>query len=342
MTHPHSHEDRGHPQHAEDGGSQDGHSHDGHSHGAGAGHAHGAGANKRALAVVLSFTLAYMVAEIIGGLITGSLALLADAAHMASDNVALGLALFAFWLSDKPATPNRSFGYKRGEILAALFNGVTIVAVSLWIFYEAFQRFRDPPEILGGWLLVVAVIGLVVNVAGALILTRSAGENLNMQGALRHILADLLGSVGVIAAAMVILLTGWGYADPIISIFIGVLVLFSSWRLLRESVGILLEGSPPGMDANEVGNKMVAVEGVEEVHDLHVWEITSGFPALSAHVLVGREEDCHQRRREIEGVLKDGFGIEHTTLQVDHAGDHAIEGDRRLEFLPEIKKRDAR
>src|SRR5215207_8829579 len=225
-----------------------------------------------------------MVAEVVGGLLTGSLALLADAVHMASDNVALGLALFAFWLSDRPPTPNRSFGYKRGEILAALFNGVTIVAVSLWIFYEAYERFQNPPEILGGWMMV---IGVLVNVAGTVILSRSAGENLNMQGALRHVLADLLGSVGVIAAALVILLTGWGYADPLISILIGVLVLLSSFRLLRDSVNVLLERSPAGIDASEVGKRMVSVEGVEEVHDLHVWEITSGFPALAAHVLVG-------------------------------------------------------
>ncbi len=327
MAHQHSHGEHEHSQ-------------GGHDHGAG-GHSHGTGANKKALAVVLSFTLTYMVAEIIGGLITGSLALLADAAHMASDNVALGLALFAFWLSDKPATPNRSFGYKRGEILAALFNGVTIVAISLWIFYEAYQRFRDPPEILGGWMMVVAVIGLVVNLAGALILTRSAGENLNMQGALRHILADLLGSIGVIAAAVVILLTGWAYADPLISVFIGVLVLFSSWKLLRDSVNILLEGSPPGIDAREVGEKLVGVEGVEEVHDLHVWEITSGFPALAAHVLVGREEDCHARRREIEEVLRGEFGIEHTTLQVDHVGDHEAESGR-LRITPRRRSQGSR
>ena len=300
------------------------HSHE-HSHGSG-GHDHGQGANKKALAVVLSFTLTYMFAEIIGGLITGSLALLADAAHMASDNVALGLALFAFWLAAKPPTPNRSFGYKRGEILAALFNGVTIVAISIWIFYEAYNRFQDPPEILGGWMMVVAVIGLVVNLAGMIILQRSAGENLNMQGALRHILADLLGSVGVIAAAIVILITGWSYADPIISVFIGVLVIFSSWKLLRDSVNILLEGSPPGIDAKEVGKEMAGVEGVEEVHDLHVWTITSGFPALAAHVLVGRDDDCHDRRRDLEELLEHEFGIEHTTLQVDHVGDHASHG----------------
>ncbi len=167
---------------------------------------------------------------------------------MASDNVALGLALFAFWLSDRPPTPNRSFGYRRSEILAALFNGVTIVAVSIWIFYEAYRRFLEPPEVLGGWMMVVAVAGLVVNLAGAIILQRSAGENLNMQGAFRHILADLLGSVGVIVAAGVILLTGWSYADPLISVVIGILVLFSSFRLLRDSTSILLESAPPGMD----------------------------------------------------------------------------------------------
>ncbi len=299
-----------------------------HSHGSGGGHDHGAGANKKALAVVLAFTTIYMFAEVIGGLVTGSLALLADAAHMLSDNIALGLALFAFWLAAKPPTPNRSFGYNRAEILAALFNGITIVAVSIWIFYEAYNRFQDPPEVLGGWMMIVAVIGLVVNLAGMLILTRSAGENLNMQGALRHVMADLLGSVGVIAAALIILVTGWSYADPIISVFIGVLILFSSWKLLRESVNILLESSPPGIDAEEIGQKMVGVDGVEEVHDLHVWMVTSGFPALSAHVLVGKDDDCHQKRRDLEELLDEEFDIDHTTLQVDHVGDHEAGGER--------------
>lgn len=314
------------------------HSHEGHSHG-GQGHSHGAGANKKALWVVLALTGTYMVAEVVGGLITGSLALLADAAHMLSDNIALALALFAFWLSAKPATPNRSFGYKRAEILAALFNGVTIVAISLWIFYEAYQRLQDPPEILGGWLMVVAVVGLLVNLAGMFILTRSAGENLNMQGALRHVLADLLGSVGVIVAAVVILLTGWSYADPLISAFIGVLILASSYKLLKDSVGVLLEGSPPGMDATEVGRQMARTQGVVEVHDLHVWTVTSGFTALAAHVLVGLEEDCHDRRRELEALLEREYGIEHTTLQVDHAGDHAAQ-ETRLQFVPRPERQD--
>jgi cobalt-zinc-cadmium efflux system protein len=316
------------------------HSHAEHSHGPEGGHSHGGG-NRRALSIALAITATYTVAEVIGGLITGSLALLADAGHMLSDNFSLGLALFAFWLSAKPPTPERSFGYKRAEILAALFNGVTLVAISIWIFYEAYRRFQDPPEILGGWMMAVAVMGLFVNVAAAVVLSRSESESLNLQGALRHIIADLLGSVGVITAALIILLTGWLYADPIISVLIGLLVLGSSWKLLKESTNILLEQAPRGIDPSEVGTKMVGVEGVEEVHDLHVWEITAGFPALAAHVLVGQDEDCHERRREIEKVLYREFGIEHTTLQVDHVGDHAAE-DERIQFLPQIRKRDAR
>jgi cobalt-zinc-cadmium efflux system protein len=313
-----------------------GHSHEGHSHGGG-GHSHGE-SSRRVLSKALAITATYTVAEVIGGLITGSLALLADAGHMLSDNFSLGLALFAFWLSAKPPTPERSFGYKRAEILAALFNGVTLVAISIWIFYEAYRRFQDPPEILGGWMLTVAVMGLFVNVAAAWVLTRSEAESLNLQGALRHILADLAGSAGVIAAALIILLTGWLYADPLISVLIAFLVLGSSWKLLRDSTNILLESAPPGVEPEEVGEKMVSVRGVEEVHDLHVWMITSGFPALAAHVLVENDEDCHERRRELEKVIYREFGIEHTTLQVDHVGDHEAEGPR-LQFLPQIKKR---
>jgi cobalt-zinc-cadmium efflux system protein len=320
MTHEHSH------LHSD---GQGGHSHSGETK------------NRRALATALAITAAYTAVEVIGGLITGSLALLADAGHMLSDNFSLGLALIAFWLSAKPPTPERSFGYKRAEILAALVNGMTLVAISIWIFYEAYQRFQDPPEILGGWMMTVAVIGLSVNVAAAWVLMRSKAESLNLQGALRHILADLAGSAGVIAAAVIILLTGWLYADPLISVLIGFLVLGSSWKLLKESTNILLEQAPRGIDVTEVGRKMVGVEGVEEVHDLHVWEITSGFPALAAHVLVGQGEDCHEMRREIERVLYREFGIEHTTLQVDHVGDHAAE-DERIQILPQTRKRKAR
>ena len=321
------------------------HSHAGHSHTRlSRGHWHGGhgsdSTDRRALTVVFGLTTAFLAAEVVGGLLTGSLALLADAGHMASDSASIGLALFAFWLSRRPATPNRSFGYRRAEILAALFNGMTLVAISIWIFVEAYRRFQEPPEVLGGWMLAVAALGLLVNLAGAAILARSGGESLNLQGALRHVIADILGSAGAIGASLVIILTGWVYADPLVSALIGVLVLASSWTLLRDSVNILLERAPRGLDVEEVGRKMVEVEGVEEVHDLHVWEITSGFPALAAHVLVGRDRDCHERRRDVELVLYREFGIEHTTLQVDHVGDHASEDAGRLAFLPNIERRD--
>jgi cobalt-zinc-cadmium efflux system protein len=290
-----------------------------HEHDNGAGN--GAG-NQRALAVVLALTAGFTVVEVIGGLLTGSLALLADAGHMLSDNLSLGLALFAAWLAQRPATPNRSFGYRRAEILAALANGLTLVVVSVWVFVEAYSRLREPTEVLGGPMLIVAALGLLVNVAGVAILYRSGGESLNVQGAMRHVFADALGSVGAMVAATVIILTGWRYADPLISVVIGILILASSWKLLRDSTNILLEATPVGLNAAEVGRKMASADGVVEVHDLHIWTITSGFPALSAHILVGGHEDCHARRRELEGLLAHEYSISHTTLQVDHVGDH--------------------
>ena len=192
-------------------------------------HEHSEG-NRRALALVLALTAGFTVVEIVGGLLTGSLALLADAGHMLSDNLSLGIALFAAWLAQRPATPDKSFGYRRAEILAALANGVTLVAVAIWIFVEAYSRFADPPEVLGTPMLAVATLGLVVNVIGAFVLYRSGGESLNVEGAMRHVFADALGSVGAIAAAAVIILTGWRYADPLISVAIGVLILGSSSR----------------------------------------------------------------------------------------------------------------
>jgi len=284
-------------------------------------HDHGQ-APRRALATVLALTASFTVVEIVGGLLTGSLALLADAGHMLSDNLSLGIALFAAWLAQRPATPEKSFGYRRAEILAALANGVTLVVVAIWIFVEAYSRFANPTEVLGAPMLGVATLGLIVNVIGAFILYRSGGESLNVEGAMRHVFADALGSVGAIAAAVVIILTGWRYADPLISVAIGLLILGSSWKLLKDSTNILLEATPHGLDASEVGRKMASSRGVIEVHDLHIWTITSGFPALSAHVLVGRQEDCHARRRELETLLADEYSISHTTLQVDHVGDH--------------------
>ena len=293
----------------------------GHSHGVGTGqgHAPDRAANKTALKVTVGMTATFTVVEVIGGLVTGSLALLADAGHMLSDSLSLGLALFAIWLAERPPTPRKSFGYQRAEILAALANGLTLVAISGWIFYEAYGRIQDPPEILGGPMLVVAVLGLAVNGIAFYILSRSQGESLNVTAALRHVLADLAGSVGVIVASVVILTTGWREADPLIGALIGALVLTSSWSIIRDSVRILLEQAPAGLDPEEIGEAMATAPGVVEVHDLHVWTVTSGFPALAAHVLVGPDEDCHQRRRELDELIADRFEISHTTLQVDHA-----------------------
>jgi cobalt-zinc-cadmium efflux system protein len=274
---------------------------------------------RRRLALVLGLTAAFMVAEVVGGLLAGSLALLADAGHMLSDSLGLGLALLAAWAAQRPATSQRTFGYKRAEILAALFNGVALVAISIWIFIEAGRRFGDPPHVEGGLMLGVAVAGLLVNVAGATVLVRAAHRSLNVSAALRHVVADLIGSVGVIAAAVIVLATGWRYADPLVGVVIGVLVIGSSWTILRDSTRILLEATPKGLDAGHVGRRMRALPGIVEVHELHVWTITSGFPALAAHVLVAPADDCHARRRELERMLASDFGITHTTLQVDHA-----------------------
>ena len=282
-------------------------------------HDHARVESRRALAGALVLTASYTVVEVVGGLYSGSLALLADAVHMLSDNIALGLALVAAWLAAKPATPERTYGYKRAEVLAALANGVLLVALSTWIFVEAATRLRDSGEVLGGWMLAIALVGIGVNVASGLVLWRARSSSLNVDAAFRHVFADLLGSLGVAVAAVVILATGWVEADPLVSILIGLLVLASTWTILRDSTAILLESTPRGIDAAALGRRLAAAPGVVEVHDLHVWTITSGFPALSAHVLVRSGEDCHGRRRELERLLEIEFGIEHTTLQVDHA-----------------------
>lgn len=296
-----------------------GHSHE-HSH------SHSAG-SMRALGWTLALLAAYTVAEVIGGLATGSLALLADAGHMLSDVLSLLLALGAIWLARRPATPARSFGYRRAEIIAAFLNGLLLVLVAAWVLLEAARRLSDPPEVLGGWMLAVAVGGLAVNAAALVVLARSGRESLNIKAALRHVLADALGSVGVIVASIVILTTGWELADPIVSAAIAVLILFSAWAVLRDSGHILLEGAPSGVDPGEVESVILDVPGVESVHDLHVWTITSGFDALSAHVLVGREQDCHALRRAVEQALGASFGITHTTLQVDHASTRLLQID---------------
>ena len=280
-------------------------------------------ADSRALILVLCLTAGFMVAEVIGGFLSGSLALIADAGHMLSDSVSLGLALGALSLARRPPTARLSFGFRRAEILAALANGVALVAISIWVFVEAARRLQNPPEVAGGTALAIAVIGLAVNLIAAAILWRSQGESLNMRAAFAHVVADLLGSLGVIVAAALIITTGWLYADPLVSILIGLLVLVSSWRVLREATTILLEATPAGIDAEIVGRRMAEAPGVVAVRDLHIWTITSGFPALSAHVVVGPAEDCHALQGEITRMLTHDYGIGHTTLQVEHCDDEA-------------------
>jgi len=292
----------------------------------GAGHSHDVRtANRRALGLALGITASFTLVEVVGGVLTGSLAVLADAVHMLSDNLSLALALFASWLAGRPSTTKRTYGYERAEVLAALANGVLLVALAVWIFVEAARRLSDPPEVLGGWMLAIAVAGVCVNLAAGAVLWRSREHSLNVEAAFRHVGADLLGSVGIGVAAIVVLATGWLQADPLVSILIGVLVLASSWGVLRDATTILLEASPKGVDTRALGARLASAPGVVEVHDLHVWTITSGFPALSAHVLVGAGEDCHQRRRELEQLLREEFGIEHTTLQVEHAAPSVVE-----------------
>ncbi len=285
-------------------------------------HSHGPGAyrgtDRRALLIAAGLTTTFMVVEAVGGLVTGSLALLADAGHMLSDSFSLFLALGAVMLAARPATSKRTFGYERAEILAALVNGILLVLVSVWVTVEAIQRLDESVEILGGEMMVIAVAGLAINLISARVLYTAGGESLNVKAALRHVIADIAGSVGVIIAAGVIVLTGWEPVDAIVSILISLLIAASAWSVLRESVEVLLESTPEGMDAEEIGMAMASLPVVEEVHDLHVWQITSGFPMLSAHVLVGPEADCHGARRDLETMLHVRFEIDHTTLQVEH------------------------
>lgn len=290
-----------------------GHAHHGHAH------LDGAGA-RRSLGIALGLNAVYTAGEAVAGVLTGSLALLADAGHNLSDVAALAIALWASWLASRPPTARHSFGYKRAEILAALANALLLVVASVLVFVEAARRFADPPEVSGGWMLVVASIGVAVNIGGAAAVYRRDRTDLNLRASFVHLAGDAASSAGVIAAGLIVLTTGWVYADPLFSILIGVVLVLSAVGIIRDAVLVLLESTPRDVDADEVGRRMAAASGVVQVHDLHIWAITSGFPALAAHVLVREGEDCHARRRELEELLRHEFGITHTTLQVDHAG----------------------
>lgn len=275
---------------------------------------------KRALQLAFGITTAFFAVEGIGGLLTHSLALLADAGHMLTDLASLALALLAMKFAMRPATSEKTYGYYRTEILAALVNGVTLVVIALYIFYEAFQRFQSPPEVKSLPMLTVAALGLIANLASAYVLLGSKGQSLNVRGAFLHVVSDVLGSLGAITAGLMMLATRWYLADPLISIFIGLLILFSSWRLLRESVNVLMEGVPAHIDLKALETAMRKVPGVSHVHDLHVWTVTSGFEALSAHVVVEEGLTMERAQRilhELHAVAHQGFGIQHTTIQLE-------------------------
>ena len=292
-----------------------GHSHAGHSH------AVTADTNKRRLAIALALIVAFMCGEVITGILANSLALLSDAGHMLTDAGAIGLSLFALHLASHPAGGNLTFGLKRAEILSAQVNGATLLVLAALIVYEAIRRLIAPPDVHGWAVLIVALVGIGVNVLATVQLAQANRANMAVEGSFQHIVTDLYAFIGTAVAGGIILLTGFDRADPIASLFVAALMLRAAYGLLKASGRVLLEIAPEGMRVEDIGRALAAHPHVASIHDLHVWEIGTGFPALSAHVLVHPGDDCHAIRRELEATLRSDFGIEHTTLQVDHAGD---------------------
>jgi len=308
MAHSHSH--RHDDSHGHD------HSHGGHSHSHGHGHAHAQGASTRALAWSLVLTVIILIAEGVGGWLSNSLALLADAGHVLTDAGALGLSLFVAWLARQPGSPAKTYGYLRWEILAALINGATLLGISVWIVIEAFMRFRHPEAVEGGLMLVVALLGFIVNGVAVWLLHGVREGSLNVRGAYLHVLGDMLASGGTVVAAIIIKMTGWLGADPVASLVTTVLIMAGAWRLVKESVDVLLEAAPAHIALDAVRMKLEGLDGVESVHDLHVWTVTSGMVAMSAHAIV-RESGCHQRVLDEAHDILAGMGIQHVTIQLE-------------------------
>jgi cobalt-zinc-cadmium efflux system protein len=294
------------------------HSHDhGHIHGHGHGHHHHHSTNKKALFWSFLLISSFMVVEVIGGVMTNSLALLSDAGHMLSDAVALGLSFFALKLGEKQVTKNKTYGFKRFEIIAAALNGITLILIALYIFVEAYHRFLAPPSVQSSGMLVIASIGLIVNIVAAMILMKGDKENLNVRSALLHVIGDMLGSFGAIIAAILIMVFGWGWADPLASVIVATLVLISGYRVTKDSFHILMEGAPTQLDMDKVKAALLKIPAVNELHDLHIWTITSGYPVLSCHLTIteiGNHDDVLKRAQKL---LHDDFGIEHSTIQVE-------------------------
>jgi cobalt-zinc-cadmium efflux system protein len=282
------------------------------------GHDHSRAQDRRALSVALALIVGFMVAEVAAGIVAGSLALLADAGHMLTDALALAAALVASRLAARGASGQWTFGLGRAEILAAQANGITLLLVGIWIVYGAVRRLIDPPAVHGGIVLVVALVGVVVNLAATVVLARADRGSLNVRGAFLHVATDLAAFVGTAVAGALVLTTGWDRWDPIAGVLVALLMIRSSWSLLRESGRIFMEASPSGIDPDAVARTLAADDAVVEVHDLHVWTVTSGFPALAAHVLVSPDTDCHAARRRLQHLVEERFHVHHVTLQVDH------------------------
>lgn len=299
----------------------------GHDHG----HDHTHGANKKVLLISFIIITSYMIVEVIGGYLTNSLALLADAGHMLSDAISLGIALLAFTLGAKVANHSKTYGYKRFEILAAVLNGLTLIIVALFIFYEAIERFQNPPEVASTGMLIIATIGLLVNILVAWIMMRGGDveENLNMRGAYLHVISDMLGSIGAIVAALLIMFFGWGWADPLASVIVAALVLRSGYFVTKAGLHVLMEGTPENIDVDDVVETIQNKKGIEGVHDLHVWSITSGLNALSCHAVVDERMSIAESERLLRQIEHDleHQNIHHMTVQLetsDHLHDNSI------------------
>ncbi|MBN9112333.1 MAG: cation transporter [Pseudonocardia sp.] len=291
----------------------------GHGHGHGHGHGVSANADRRWLTIALVLIAGFMVAEFVVGLIAGSLALLSDSAHMLTDAASIVLALIAIRLAARPATGGYTYGLRRAEILSAQANGITLLLLAVWFVYEGITRLIDPPPVEGGPVLITALVGIVVNVAATWCISRANRSSLNVEGAFQHILNDLFAFIATAIAGVVLVTTGFTRADAIAALVVAALMIKAGWALVRESGRIFLEAAPRGTDPDALGAELVAVPGVAEVHDLHLWEITSGEAALSAHVMVRLEDDCHEVQKAVEDILRTRHGLRHTTLQVDHA-----------------------
>ncbi|GAA4896811.1 cation diffusion facilitator family transporter [Streptomyces coeruleoprunus] len=322
--HRHDHETH---RHAGAGHDHSGHDHTGHDH---SGHSHDISpdADRRWLGLALLLITGFMAVEVVVGLLARSLALLSDAAHMLTDAAAIVLALIAMRLAARPASGHYTYGLKRAEILSAQANGLSLLLLGGWLGYEAVERLIDPPEVHGGLVLATALAGVVVNVLAAWCLSKANRSSLNVEGAFQHVLNDLYAFIGTAVAGLVVVLTGFTRADALATLAVVALMFRAGYRLVRDSGRVLLEAAPPGIDPRGIGARLASPEAVVEVHDLHIWQITSGQTALSAHVLVAPGGDCHAARRDLEALLAREYGISHTTLQVEHAPDPVMQLSR--------------